>query len=99
MKSPKAVAFVRQANIANGPQQVNNDGRRPDAHAEIGTSSNELLEDQRDKRMDFGATEAAERAYSYLATLGARDRTAHDCREAALKERAGRPRSRARPLY
>src|SRR5690606_18062274 len=27
VKNPKAVAFVRQANIANGPQQVNNGER------------------------------------------------------------------------
>jgi hypothetical protein len=39
VKNPRAVAFVRQANIANGPQQVNN-GRAEEA----GSPPNELQE-------------------------------------------------------
>jgi hypothetical protein len=30
MKNPQPIAFVKQANIANGPQQVNNGGRAAD---------------------------------------------------------------------
>lgn len=47
IKAPRAVAFVRQANIANGPQQVNNGAASPSAsHArteEPATSPNGLL--------------------------------------------------------
>ena len=46
MKNPQPIAFVKQANIANGPQQVNNGGRAadPSARAEIPAKRpNELL--------------------------------------------------------
>lgn len=38
-KQPRSVAFVRQANIANGHQQVNNNG---DARGQTGSQPNEL---------------------------------------------------------
>lgn len=40
MKNPRPVAFVQQANIANGPQQVNNG--TPHTRAEKANQSNEL---------------------------------------------------------
>lgn len=45
MKNPAPVAFVRQANIANGPQQVNN-GPPPEGSraGEIGNAPSKLLE-------------------------------------------------------
>ena len=47
IKAPRPVAFVKQANIANGPQQVNNGSfatcTRPGAHArEIQSTQNQL---------------------------------------------------------
>ena len=51
MKNPQPIAFVKQANIANGPQQVNNGGRAAEpfcapAHviinADIGQGSSEI---------------------------------------------------------
>lgn len=57
IKNPRSVSFVQQANIANGPQQVNNGagtqagthGTHPPAHAhaeKTGAAQNELLEHQ-----------------------------------------------------
>jgi len=50
IKNPRAVAFVRQANIANGPQQVNNGsapalGNTSIPANELSGGSNELLQD------------------------------------------------------
>lgn len=56
MKNPPVV-IARQANIANGPQQVNN-GQPPRAEKSE-TSPNELLEQEHSPRLDAGATNAA----------------------------------------
>ncbi len=44
LKNPRAVAFVRQANISHGPQQVNNGmpAGQPSAHGNDSIQSNEL---------------------------------------------------------
>jgi len=61
MKHPKTVAFVQQANIANGPQQVNNGSSatetRARAHAgagEIRSDQNRLLENSHGDPLDTG---------------------------------------------
>ncbi len=65
MKAPRAVAFVKQANIANGPQQVNNaEGSFPDstrAGAEKSENRlNELLESERcEPRVDLPSSESS----------------------------------------
>lgn len=75
--------FAKQANIAHGPQQVNNGtsfetsthGR---AHAgESATQQNELLEDQRDGStyVDTGTAPAAARSHQAVATVATSDRT------------------------
>lgn len=87
MKSPPVV-FARQANISNGPQQVNNgmpssDGERsaqaraPAREKQI--TPTELLEDATDGRtqLDPGATTTTGRAYSALEPVEARHRAAH----------------------
>lgn len=52
MKNPRPLAFVSQANFANGPQQVNNGvATRAD---EKSISQNELLEQTNGQRLDFG---------------------------------------------
>lgn len=66
LKYPRQVAFVKQANISHGPQQVNNGGNSPTntrtyAHAEENqTQQNKLLEDQSHGRthLDTGTTAA-----------------------------------------
>ena len=78
IKNPPPVALIRQANIANGPQQVNNAPAgvpaAPLARAGNSTSqSNELLEHSAGQRLDNGTTLAATRADSAMATVGALD--------------------------
>lgn len=51
IKNPRPVAFVRQANIANGPQQVNNGEGRA---GQPGFPPNELQEEQHGQRMASG---------------------------------------------
>lgn len=79
IKNPRAVAFVRQANIANGPQQVVN-GASPvsehsaQARAGAGNSSIEqsrLLEQQHGQWLDTGAQGTAGGADSQLEAVGA----------------------------
>jgi hypothetical protein len=80
LKYPRQVAFVKQANISHGPQQVNN-GIASDsglasshAHTEKNQSQqNKLLEDQSHERthLDTGATTAASRSDKTLETVGA----------------------------
>ena len=61
LKYPKQVAFVKQANISHGHQQVNNGSNKNDAHAkEITNQQNELLEvNDGIKTMDIGATKTS----------------------------------------
>lgn len=84
MQNPPAV-FARQANIANGPQQVNNClPPLPLARASrTQTRPNELLE-QRGERMDVETTGAPGGRDQELATLGAIDRTSKRRRQGAL---------------
>ncbi len=88
MKNPRPVAFVRQANIAHGPQQVNI-GTEPPKAAEYAQASahpgetvsapTELLEDCTHGRtqLDARATTAASRTHPQLEPVGALDRPAH----------------------
>lgn len=77
IKNPPVV-YARQANIANGPQQVNNGlpGPPPPPAALAQSLPTELFEEaQHGNRMDAGAACAASGADSHLATLGAVDGT------------------------
>lgn len=75
IKNPRPVAFVKQANIAAGHQQVNNGTALPAPRAEgFQTAPNELLEASNgEQRLDTGATVAAGRADPVMAPLGAID--------------------------
>lgn len=68
LKNPPAVAFVRQANIAGGHQQVNN-GAIPRA-GEAGIEQPKLLETQHGERLDSGAEGTASGADPQMAPLG-----------------------------
>lgn len=73
LKHPRQATFVKQANIAHGPQQVNNGEPAADAsaHAEkTATEPNKLLEAEHGQRMDIRAQGAADRANQKLATVG-----------------------------
>jgi hypothetical protein len=81
IKNPKPVAFVRQANISNGPQQVNNGGTAPAEPSRAEKSENQqskLLEQSDGERLEFGAKGAAVGANTPLETVGAVDRAEND---------------------
>lgn len=77
MKHPKAVAFVQQANIAHGPQQVNNGWaagvtrpiRAPARAGENLIAPDELLEVTDGERLDAGATGTATGANTAMEAL------------------------------
>ena len=72
MKNPKAIAFVKQANIAHGHQQVNNGTPAPAQEKQ--TPPTQLLEQAHGEWMDPGATSQAGRANQAVETVGAIDR-------------------------
>ena len=75
LKYPRQATFVKQANIAHGPQQVNN-GAAPAgsiSHTEENkTEQNKLLEDKSHERpyLDIGATPAATRGHQAVEAVG-----------------------------
>jgi hypothetical protein len=77
MKNPQPVAFVKQANIANGPQQVNNGMPAvgsPSRGEILVNRSNEVLGLNHEQRMDTLTAGAASGGHSRLETVGAIDR-------------------------
>jgi hypothetical protein len=83
LKHPRQAMFVKQANIAQGPQQVNNGaavGANPDQYAQARTHAekstpeqNKLLEadhGQPGQRMDSRAAQAAERSNQTVEAMG-----------------------------
>ena len=84
VKNPPGVAFVRQANIANGPQQVNNASPATDAASsrpgKLENAPNELLEQADGKRMDSRAPKTAIGDHSAMATVGEIDGSADNSR-------------------
>lgn len=73
IKNPPAI-FAKQANISNGPQQVNNGTPQPVARGEKTIEQNELLEAQHGQRLDTGTQSAAIGADKEMETVGAIDR-------------------------
>ena len=71
LKNPPVMGYVRQANIAHGPQQVNN-GVPEDEPRVRGKSisENELMEQKDGERLDTGTTGKAGKADPAMATLG-----------------------------
>ena len=73
IKNPPVV-YAKQANIANGPQQVNN-GTLSRAHAEENQNlPNKVLEQSNEQRMDAGSQDATSQGNSTLETMAAGDR-------------------------
>ena len=68
MKNP--MPYIRQANIANGPQQVNN-GQSATGAGNFQTEPNKLLEADHGERLDFGAQAASGRGNQALEAVGA----------------------------
>lgn len=77
IKNP--MPYIRQANIANGPQQVNNGSfqnstRTRASAAKTQTPPNELLEHQHGNTLDIGAQAATGRADPAMATVETKHR-------------------------
>ena len=70
IKNP--MPYIKQANIANGPQQVNNG--TPASAGKNQSHPNELLEHQHGNTLDIGATATAGRADPAMATVEAKHR-------------------------
>jgi hypothetical protein len=81
LKYPRQATFIKQANVTNGPQQVNNGaGPAPvsaslNAHAEETKSDHpELLEHHHGERLDTGTTSTASGVDPRMATVEAVNR-------------------------
>jgi len=75
IKNPRPLAIVKQANIANGPQQVNNGApAEPSRARETENSENKLLEARNDECLDARAAGTASSRDPALETVGALDR-------------------------
>ena len=84
IKNPRPVAFVRQANIAHGPQQVNNGTAPPPADpSRAGESEkppNKLLESRDGERLDTGTAGATSGIGADMEAVGAVNRPADGAR-------------------
>jgi hypothetical protein len=78
MKNPNPVAFVQQANIANGPQHLNNGPDEVPARAENSEiQQSRRLEQQHGKRVDSITPGGAVGCDPAMATVGTIDRAAN----------------------
>ena len=95
MKNPPVV-FVRQANIAHGPQQVNNHAAPALAHAEkFENPQTELLENDHGQRLDTGATAAASGSNQAMETVEAIHRPTKQRRKAKSSRNVWKGATRA----
>lgn len=76
LKNPPVV-IAKQANIAHGPQQVNNGTPFPAHAGECVNPSNELLEAQHGQRLDTGTAGAATSHDPAMAAVGEINRSTH----------------------
>lgn len=86
IKNPPNVAFVKQANIAHGPQQVNINAAGVARVEEIKSPPTELLEhDDGRQWLDTGTASTAGTRDPSMATVGTIDRPAHGARKSRSK--------------
>jgi len=76
IKNPSHVTFAKQANIAHGPQQVNNG---VPSRGENNILPSKLLEQTSGEWLDTGATRQAISGDQAMATVGAVNRTSDKC--------------------
>lgn len=95
LKYPRQAMFVKQANIAHGPQQVSNRGfessTRTPTHAEKNQSKqNKLLEDKNHERtyLDSGATPEAKRSHQAVEAVAKVNRAKSHEGKAAVSRNA-----------
>ena len=74
VKNPPHPTFIRQANVAHGPQQVNNAQPAPSPPgsraSEYKSQPNKLLEQHTNEWLDAGTSQASVGADPAMATLG-----------------------------
>ena len=73
IKNPPVMGYIRQANIAHGPQQVNNASdvkHAPEGGRKSPNPQNKLLEEKDGERLDTGAACTSGRAGPAMATVG-----------------------------
>ena len=78
IKNPPVMGYVRQANIAHGPQQVNNEvtgSQEPSRTGENQNPQNKLMEHKNGEWLDPGATGTTSGADPEMATVGEVDGT------------------------
>ena len=78
IKNPPVI-YAKQANISNGPQQVNNGTSPASVGGETSIEPNKLLEQQHGQWLDTGTTGAAIGADKELETVGKVDRAEVGC--------------------
>ena len=78
IKNPPVI-YAKQANIANGPQQVNNGTSPASVGGKTSIEPNKLLEQQHGQRLDTGTQSAAIGADKAMATVGKVDRAEVGC--------------------
>lgn len=78
IKNPQTVAFVRQANIAHGPQQVNNGAADTSRAGKSETQQSKLLEQEHGERLDFGTAGAAGKVDPHVEAVVPLDRAEDD---------------------
>lgn len=83
LKYPKSATFIKQANIAGGPQQVNNDNTPAPVREKNITPTTELLEKTNGERLDIGAASAAGATHQDMAALEKINRPANTRRKTA----------------
>ncbi len=85
IKNPPVI-FAKQANIAHGPQQVNNGVASEPTRVEKNVNPpNELLGNDHGKRLDTGTASTASIGDPFMATVGTLDRATHGARKGSGK--------------
>jgi hypothetical protein len=74
LKAPRSIAFIRQANLANGPQQINNGVPTP--RGETPNPTNKLLEAGNGEWLDTGTAGASGAVDPSMGAVGKVDRSA-----------------------
>lgn len=87
LKNPAPIAFVKQANIAAGHQQVNNGSAAPPRAGETLFPPSKLLETKHGERLDTGTASASGGANQALEAVGAINRTKHGSRKGAGRKK------------
>jgi hypothetical protein len=80
MKNPRAIAFVGQANIAHGPQQVNNPLAKDPCSRKVESEQDKLVEQRDGQRLDQETASAAIDTNQALETVGIFHRSEDVCR-------------------